>query len=163
MINTFWDDCYKTLPYHREPFNSSKMINQWRNNGFTQEHFTGEMCDMRDNLPSWTNEFFTIFEGKHFGVCFYRMTTCNILPYHRDTYSYYKKIFDIKDSSIINRAVIFLEDWKPGHIFEIEGKSISNWIAGQYVLWNNDALHMAANLSISPRYTVQITFCNERF
>jgi hypothetical protein len=60
----------------------------------------------------------------------------------------------------ISRAVIFLEDWKPGHIFEIEGNLLSNWKAGEYILWQYDTEHMAANLGIEPRYTAQLTFTN---
>jgi hypothetical protein len=88
------------------------------------------------------------------------MDTCNILPYHRDTYSYYKNLFDITDNLSIWRAVIFLEDWKPGHIFEIENTPITNWKAGEYVLWQYDSEHMAANLGLDPRYTAQLTFTN---
>lgn len=158
MITPFWDDSYKKLPYYRNPFNCNTAVNRWREQGFTQEHFTGEMCDMRSDLPSWTTQFLSIFDGLHVGICFYRMTTCNIIPHHRDTYSYYKKLFNIYDTSTINRAILFLEDWRPGHIFEIENTIISNWRAGHYVLWSGDAIHMAANLGTEPRYTVQITY-----
>jgi hypothetical protein len=162
LIKPFWNDEYKTLPFHREPFNCTEDVIRWREQGFTQDFFTGEMCDMRDNLPLWTKDFLTIFKGNHIGVCFYRMTTCNILPHHKDTYSYYRKKFNVTDSSLINRAIIFLEDWQPGHIFEIDNKPINKWIAGQYILWKNDTVHMAANLGTTPRYTAQLTFCDER-
>jgi len=36
-----------------------------------------------------------------------------------------------------------------------------NWKAGDYVLWKNDAIHMAANLGLESRYTAQITFTYE--
>jgi len=55
---------------------------------------------------------------------------------------------------------VFLEDWQPGHILEIDGSPISQWHAGDYVIWNYDTPHMAANLGLVPRYTAQITFTN---
>lgn len=160
MIEPFWDNQYKTLPYYREPFNCLTTVEKWQAQGFSQEYFTGEMYDMRNPLPSWTSNFFSMFKGNNIGICFYKMTTCNIIPYHYDTYSYYKKKFNIVDSSVINRAIIFLEDRKPGHIFEIENNLISTWRAGQYILWKNDTMHMAANLGTDPRYTLQVTFCD---
>jgi hypothetical protein len=158
LIDQFWDDQYKSLPFYRMPFNDNEMIQTWKNQGFTQEYFTGEMYDMRSPMPDWTDEFLSIFKGDHISMCFYKMSTCNIIPYHKDTYPYYKKVFNLSDTSKIHRAVIFLEDWKPGHIFEIERMPITQWKAGQYVLWQDDALHMAANLGLEPRYTVQLTF-----
>lgn len=132
----------------------------WRSQGFTQEHFTGCMYDMKHVMPVWAERFFSVFNGNNVGLSFYRMDTCNILPYHQDTYSYYRNLFNITDPSTIYRAIIFLEDWKPGHYFEIENTPIVQWKAGQWVMWNYDAPHMAANLGLNPRYTVQITFTN---
>ena len=95
------------------------------------------MYDMRNPMPAWTEKFFNVFEGTNVGLSFYKMNTCNILPQHRD---------------------IFLEDWLPGHIFEIERTPVTNWKAGEYVLWQYDAEHMAANLGLEPRYTLQVTY-----
>jgi hypothetical protein len=116
------------------------------------------MYDMRNPMPAWTEKFLNVFEGINIGLSFYKMNTCNILPPHRDTYNRYIKLFNIQDTSKIHRAVIFLEDWRPGHIFEIEQTPITNWKAGEYVLWQYDAEHMAANLGLEPRYTLQITY-----
>jgi len=116
------------------------------------------MYDMKNVMPDWCDRFFSLFDGANTGLSFYKMETCNILPYHKDTYSYYKNLFDIKNNLSIWRAIIFLEDWKPGHIFEIEKTPISKWKAGEYVLWQYDAEHMAANLGLEPRYTAQLTF-----
>jgi ectoine hydroxylase-related dioxygenase (phytanoyl-CoA dioxygenase family) len=57
----------------------------------------------------------------------------------------------------VGRAVIFLEDWKSGHYFEIDEVPIVNWKKGDYILWKNDTSHMAANLGKENRYTMQVT------
>ena len=160
LIEPFWTLEHRYLNYQREPFNCTEDVIRWKSQGYSQSHFTGLMFDMKNSMPNWCAPFFSIFKGLNIGLSFYRMDTCNILPHHRDSYEYYKKIFNIKNNMSISRAVIFLEDWKPGHIFEIEGNLLSNWKAGEYILWQYDAEHMAANLGIEPRYTAQLTFTN---
>lgn len=158
LIEPFWGNKHKDLKYVRESFNNQSDLDQWRAQGYTQEFFTGEMFDMKNPMPEWTIPFFSLFKGTNVGLSFYKMNTCNILPRHQDTYEYYKKIFTIKDTGTIWRAIIFLEDWKLGHVFEIQDDPITKWRAGEYVLWQYDSPHMAANLGIDPRYTAQITF-----
>jgi hypothetical protein len=50
-----------------------------------------------------------------------------------------------------------LEDWKSGHYLEANGEPVVNWSAGQVVEWVNDTPHMAANIGLEDRYTLQIT------
>ena len=158
MITPFWGQQHRYLAYRRESFNNKEDLVLWRSQGFSQKHFTGEMYDMRNPMPPWTEKFFNIFNAQNIGLSFYKMNTCNILPRHRDTYHRYIKLFKITDTSKIRRAIVFLEDWRPGHIFEIEQTAITEWKAGEYIVWHNDAEHMAANLGLEPRYTLQITY-----
>ena len=57
----------------------------------------------------------------------------------------------------IRRAIVFLEDWKSGHYLELQGKPIVEWKKGFTVIGAYDAPHMAANIGLNPRYTLQIT------
>jgi hypothetical protein len=52
---------------------------------------------------------------------------------------------------------VFLEDWKPGHYAEYNSTAKIDWQAGDVVEWCYDAPHMAANMGLEPRYTLQIT------
>ena len=157
-INPFWNDEYKLLPFVRQPFNNQDDINYWRSLGFTQEHFTGELFSVFEKgTLQWADKFFDLFKGQFTSLNFYKMNTCDILPYHRDTYQKFKDIHNLDSSTTITRALVFLENRKEGHIFEVDGKII-DWQAGNYVLWTNDEKHMAANLGSDPRYTAQITF-----
>jgi hypothetical protein len=83
-----------------------------------------------------------------------------VLPYHRDHYVRYKEIHGIIDPNSIERIILFLEDWKPGQILGIENEILSNWNAGNWVSWQGEAVHMAANLGHNDRYTLQITGYN---
>jgi hypothetical protein len=52
---------------------------------------------------------------------------------------------------------VFLEDWQPGHIFEIDGHPLTKYKSGTMVIWQYKTPHMAANLGLTNRYTLQIT------
>ena len=50
-----------------------------------------------------------------------------------------------------------LEDWEPGHYFDIEHEAIVNYKQGEYVLFDAFTKHSAANIGLKDRYTLQIT------
>ena len=67
-------------------------------------------------------------------------------------------VFDLKGKEhTISRALVLLEDWQSGHYLEVDNNPIVNWSAGDTVEWIYDTPHMAANLGLAPRYTLQIT------
>jgi len=80
-----------------------------------------------------------------------------ILPLHSDTYARYKQIHQLTSTGKIWRAVIFLEDWQSGHYLEVDNIPVTKWQAGDYVAWNNDVEHLAANMGVTDRYTLQLT------
>jgi hypothetical protein len=159
-IDPVWNDSFKQLEYIQEPFNDPESQAAWEQQGYGPK-FTGAMCDMRRSQPTWNNFFQGYFAemGWHnIGTSYYRMDTGTVLPEHRDLYKRYVEIFNLqgKEQSI-RRAIVFLEDWKSGHYLEIAGTSITQWSAGDAVSWSYDCPHMAANIGIEPRYTLQIT------
>ena len=159
-LKVFWDDEYKNLNYINEPFNDMISQTRWVAAGYP-DRFTGDMCDMRSPQPSWNQNFIDIFLDmgwKDIGTSYYRMNTGTVLPTHSDLYSKYIKIHNLQgQEQRIRRAVIFLEDWKPGHYAEYMNQPCVNWSAGQVMEWNYDTPHMAANMGLEPRYTLQIT------
>lgn len=161
-INKFWDDEFKTLDYITEPFNDPDSVNSWIVQGYSEYiKFTGAMCDMRSPQPSWNQRFIDYFTAqgwKDIGTSYYRMDTCTILPVHADLYSRYVDLFNLrgKEESIY-RAIVFLEDWSSGHYIEVDGTAITDWVAGDAIMWRYDVPHMAANIGVLPRYTLQIT------
>ena len=159
-IKPFWDDEYKHLKYHRESYNYSPDIEKWKKQGYNHEHFTGEMCPHNEKQPSWNKTFIEWAEIEHglkdVGCCYYRMKTGIILPIHSDAYILYKKKFNCEVDNIY-RVLVFLEDWKSGHYLEFDGKPVVSWKAGNYAKWKGEVEHMAANIGIEDRYTLQIT------
>jgi len=159
-IPKFWDDEFKSLNYINESFNDEDNLKLWIRMGFA-DRFTGDMCDMRSPQPRWNQQFVNIFTQlgwQDIGTSYYRMNTGTILPTHQDLYKKYIDIFDLQGQEhTIRRAVVFLEDWRPGHYAEYNDQPFTNWSAGWTIEWQYNAPHMAANMGLTPRYTLQIT------
>ena len=160
QLYPFWDEEYKTLDYINETFNDDESVNRWLDQGYANQ-FTGDMCDMRSPQPTWNQRFIDIFAGlgwKDIGTSYYRMPTGTVLPTHKDLYLKYINLFNLQGREhTIRRAIILLEEWKSGHCLEIMGRPITDWKAGTVIEWAYDTPHMAANIGLDPRYTLQIT------
>ena len=159
-INQFWDAQFKNLDYISEPFNDPESVSHWLSQGYNNK-FCGELCDMRHQLPTWADRFINIYTElgwKDIGLAFYRMGTGTVLPVHSDLYRRYIEVFDLQGQEhTIKRAIVLLEDWKSGHYLEVNNVPYIKWIAGDTVEWVYNTPHMAANLGLEDRYTLQIT------
>jgi hypothetical protein len=160
QLYPFWDSEYKTLDYVTEPFNDTESVELWTGQGYANK-FTGAMCDMRSRQPTWNQRFLEIFAGmgwQDIGTSYYRMSTGTVLPTHGDLYLKYIDLFNLKGREhTIRRAIVLLEDWKPGHYLEIIGRPIVEYKAGTVIEWPVDTPHLAANIGLEDRYTLQIT------
>lgn len=148
---------YRDLPYRNEPFNDPESVDHWRQLGYTQTRFTGDMYDMRQAAPDWMQHIQQEFAWQHFSWSIYRMPPGTVLPCHSDTYARFRELHAITDPDRIWRAVIFLEPWHSGHYLEVNGVPVISWQAGDTVVWQSDTPHLAANVGVTDRYTLQIT------
>jgi hypothetical protein len=159
-IDRFWNDEFKTLDYVQEPFNDPESVARWVGQGY-QAKITGDLCDMRHRLPCWNHQFIEFYHKRGWqdiGVAYYRMHTGTVMPEHQDLYKRYIEVFGLQgQEQSIRRAIVFLEDWKSGHYLELDGCPVVQWSAGDVVEWHYDTPHMAANIGLEPRYTLQIT------
>lgn len=154
----FWDSSFKNLDFEKQPLLDSE-IEQWKQDGFDQKYcksFSGSMYSNKNPLPNWVKQFEGKFGLKNQTYNFYKLDTFEIMPPHSDHYNTYVRLYEA-DRSKVFRVLVMLEDWKPGHYLEINGKGYVNWRAGDYYVWNNDTPHAAANIGNQPRYTLQIT------
>jgi hypothetical protein len=154
-IDVCWTDSYQSLPFEREPIQEYE-IKKWRMLGYTHDSFSGKMYSSRNPMPDWVNDVALDLKLSKCGFVIYKMSTLEIMPVHVDHYHTYCKVFDVDRADVV-RTIVFLEDWKPGHYSEIDGVGITNWKAGDYIQWQADVPHAAANIGIAPRYTLQIT------
>lgn len=159
-LDVFWDDGFKRLDYIQEPFNDSDDVRQWLAQGY-QPKICGDMADMRSRQPTWNHRFVEHFQSmgwQDIGTSYYRMTSGTVMPVHQDRYVKYINLFKLHGKEhTIRRALILLEDWRPGHYLEVQGRPFVEWSAGTVVEWIYDTPHMAANIGLENRYTLQIT------
>lgn len=159
-LDVFWDDEFKHLDYIQEPFNDSEDVRRWMAQGY-QPKICGAMADMKTRQPSWNHVFIDYFSAmgwKNIGTSYYRMTSGTVMPVHQDRYVKYVKLFALEGQEYnIRRALVMLEDWKPGHYLEVMEQPFVQWKAGKVVEWIYDVPHMAANIGLEDRYTLQIT------
>lgn len=159
-IEKFWDDEYQHLNYIDEPYNDPAFTALWISQGY-QPKIAGALCDMRQPQPSWNDKFIKLYEDmgwKDIGTAYYRMDTGTVMPVHQDHYKKYVSVFNLHGKEhTIHRAIVFLEDWASGHYFEAQDQAVTGWKAGAVVEWCYDIPHMAANIGLTPRYTLQIT------
>jgi hypothetical protein len=100
-----------------------------------------------DHFPWLKNKTYTL----------QRIPPGGVIPLHFDVYIAYKKKYNITDINKIKRIIIFLEDWKSGHILEVNNELVMPWKAGDWICWTGDDLHIAANIGLEMRHTFQIT------
>lgn len=159
-IERFWDNEFKNIAYIEEPFNDADSVARWIDQGYSAK-VCGELADMRHQLPQWAARFIDIYQAqgwKDIGIAFYRMRTGTVMPVHQDLYRRYIEVFDLQgQEQTICRALCLLEDWQPGHYLEVNGRAYVHWRAGRTVEWHYDTPHMAANIGLADRYSLQIT------
>ena len=153
----FWELLHRDLPYVNEPFNNDHDVEHWRQLGYTQSRFTGDLYDMRFPEPDWMAAVREFIPVENFAWALYRMRPGDVLPEHGDIYLRYREIYGIKDIAKIRRYIIFLEDWQSGHYLEVDKTPVLQWRAGEGVYWHGDTPHLAANMGKTSRYTLQIT------
>lgn len=148
------------LDWIKEDFNDPVMTRAWMDL-YGPIFRTGFQADYRSRQPSCNDKILQDLRDQGVrldltGLSYYKMMPGDILPYHGDTYARYRAYHHV-DIEDIWRVILFLQDWQPGFVFEMEGRPIVNYRAGDFVAWQGAAEHLAGNLGQVPRYTLQIT------
>lgn len=154
----YWNDDFKNLSYTKQGVTQEE-INDWEQLGYSDQHlksYTGWMYDNRNVMPEWIDRLENSFGLYNQSYTFYRMDTLEIMPVHSDHFRTYARLNNCEPDQVY-RVVMMLEDWKPGHYFELNGVGYVNWKAGDWFKWRGDVPHAASNIGSDPRYTLQIT------
>lgn len=145
----------------RRQFSDDEIVNKWKSIGHLYVNYTGLLREEYRGVPTWchdiVNELSKIHEFKSSTLSIYCMPPGTIMPEHSDYYYKYKQINKLTDADSVGRFLVFLDDWKSGHYFELDRDPIVKWKKGDYCMWIGNTSHMAANLGIENRYTFQIT------
>ena len=155
-------DC---LDWVQEDFNDPVMTRSWLEL-YGPIFRTGFQADWRSRQLHCNHEILQQLHDNglrlaQVGFSYYKMMPGDILPYHADTYSRYRAHYNVTIQDIW-RVIVFLTDWQPGFLFEMQGRPITQYRAGDFVAWQGGAEHMAGNLGRVPRYTLQITGVMDR-
>lgn len=150
-----WNEDFKNFSYTRQPL-TNKELETWRSQGYNHTSFTGEMYGGKNKMPDYVHTIAENIGLKKPGFVFYRMKTGDIMPTHVDHFRKYCEVFSVERSKVW-RAIVFLDDWKPGHYFEIQNEAFCNYRKGEFVVWSADVPHAASNIGIEDRHTLQIT------
>ena len=145
----------------RRQFSDNDTVNRWKSLGHLYVNYTGFLREEYLGVPQWCHEVVNEIKKEHVientSLSIYCMPPGTIMPEHKDTYTKYRQIYNIQNQNNVCRILVFLNDWKSGHYFELNREPIVNWEKGQYCIWVGDVSHMAANLGDENRYTMQIT------
>lgn len=151
-------DFYSTVEYER-PEDATRGINY--TNPLDSERYKKEYIKacihqgVRKDVEEYLKKEFSWLRNHSFALSL--MEPGMILPLHKDRYNYYIKMHNILDVNSICRVIIFLEEWKQGHVSQIGKKLTPQWEAGDWVYWTGETDHLAANLGNENRYVLQLT------
>lgn len=161
---------YENIEYPaRRQFPNNDIVERWKQNGHWYVNYTGMIREEYRGVPKWCHNIVNSLKKKYIPIgdkwyfmkdtslSLYRMPPGTIMPEHEDTYPKFKELFSENDPNKICRVLVFLDDWKSGHYFELDRKPYVNWSKGNYVYWRGETPHIAANLGVEDRYTMQIT------
>jgi len=155
QVDVIWNEDYKNFSYTKQPLTDQE-LKDWRLQGYTHSSFSGAMYGGKKPMPDWTEAIAQQLSLKKTGYVFYKMTTNDIMPVHVDHFRRYCDVFSVYREDVW-RAILFLEDWKSGHYFEIDNHAFCNYKKGEFVMWSADVPHAASNIGVEDRYTLQIT------
>lgn len=157
VIPILWGHRHRELCYTASEFQDSNQQANWIESGHQLSVLTIDVSPLTEPLPwmRYLSDYFADLQD--ISYCFSRFRPGTYFPMHFDRYGFYSHQHNVTDLSRIRRYILFLEDAVPGHLLQIGKQMYHDWPAGLCVGWQNDQTHMAANLALSDRYTLQIT------
>ena len=109
-----------------------------------------------DECPPWIHDLSQQIpkDFDHYVVSAIKIPPGQTIPCHADKHYILQQTHGAGDTW---RYLIFLEDWKNGHYFEINNQPIVNWKAGNWVKFHRSCWHLGGNMGIHPFYSAQVT------
>ena len=109
-----------------------------------------------DEAPAWVHDLSVKIpqDFDHNVVSVIKLDPGQVIPLHRDRHAVLQEKHGEGDTW---RYLIFLENWKNGHYFEINNQPVVNWRAGDWIKFHRSQWHLAGNSGWEPFYSVQVT------
>jgi hypothetical protein len=110
---------------------------------------------------SWEEEILKQLPLDHGVATVTRQDAGQILPWHEDRFFMLRRLYP-DDPRPIWRFLLFLEDWKIGHVLQVNNSMLHHWHQGDVVVWQPGTMHVSANIGLETKWTCNITgFLNE--
>ena len=119
------------------------------------EH-NSSIWQMFEESPQWVHD---LADKIPQGFDYHVVSTIKIppgqtIPHHVDKHFKLKQQHGEGDGY---RYLVFLDDWKRGHYYEIHDQPFTKWRKGDYVKFGSDDWHIAGNMGDEPFYSAQVT------
>jgi len=89
---------YENLTYEKHPAYEDD-ITTWKRQGYTHTSFTGAMHVVKESYI-WLDKIAEKIGLSNCGFTFYKMSTGDIMPRHKDHFSTYQKIYNVEKSKV---------------------------------------------------------------
>ena len=111
---------------------------------------------MFETSPQWVHDLAKKIpqDFDHHVVSVINIPPGQTIPHHVDKHYKLKQEHGEGESY---RYLIFLEDWKRGHYYEVHDQPFTKWKAGDWVKFGIDDWHIAGNMGEQPFYSAQVT------
>lgn len=125
----------------------------------TQKYYNNNnsiIWQMFDESPQWAYDIAKLIPQNftNYVVSITRLDPGQTVPWHQDKHFMLQQKFG---SGVTLRYLIFLEDWKTGHYFEMHDEPYVKWNAGDYVTIKREDWHLGGNMGLQPFYSAQVT------
>ena len=119
------------------------------------EH-NSSIWQMFEESPDWVHNLANKIpqDFDHHEVSVIKIDTGQTIPHHVDKHFKLKQEHGDGES---HRYLIFLEDWKRGHYYEVHDQPFVKWKKGDWVKFGIDDWHIAGNMGDEPFYSAQVT------
>ena len=94
---------------------------------------------------------------KNASIGLIKVSPGHVIPWHYDSYVFYKQTNNIEEENNVERHIIFPFSWHWGHIYQIGNNVISNWKEGERYTWPIFRYHLAVNAGVKDLYLLAIT------
>ena len=150
FLNENHEEEWSVLPYYKRIESDPLPDTYHQNNTLINQIFWNEdQVNFKELGSALGMEIFTVATIKQMPG--------NILPWHSDKFYKIKQDHPDVDAEKIVRANVFMEDWKIGHILQIEQNVISDWKKGSGYVWSSGVYHLSGNLGLEDKYTLQVS------
>ena len=161
-IEPKWNiDEFRKLDYTRATHNDPILVTEYLWSGHDKNKLSIYKYHEPKPMPKcmdYIREHFSFWSDVCVAVNHF--TPGQYLPMHTDLYGRYVKMTGASPCFVM-RCMVMLQDSSPGQILQIRDDCHGKWSAGDCFYWDYDAAHAFYNMSMVPRYAVQVTgVCN---